>query len=288
MYHSLSWKQYLGAYLCEMTRDFFYIFSTYLLAFLTLAVAVTSFLTEIVPRWSTPTTMALFLVGFLVSNLRLYKKLRSELDEYRRGPELECSKNLQWSEPSDEQKEMGIKGTWFLRVEIKNTGKTLARECVGRLLEVHRMVENNSELIDKFDPMHLYWRGQKEWNDYRPSEIHGPGDSSFLDIARFSYVPDPPESHGFSKHLKPGLRLIFRIVISENEPLIRGGDSAGPDVDSLGQKYRVKIGFYAENALGREKWFEIKCPESLSENHTPYFEEVPPEQQSPISEHRLA
>jgi len=50
--------------------------------------------------------------------------------------------------------EDGHTATYWLRLRVKNSGKSVARRCLGRLIAI---MDSEDKIISDFDPMHLHW-----------------------------------------------------------------------------------------------------------------------------------
>ena len=84
------------------------------------------------------------------------------------------------------------KNSW-IRLEIKNVGRSVAKQCIGKLMEVRN---SEQERERKFDPTALHWVSRPMTLIAKPNEpgefdkvsnesvdIHS-GDSEFLDVVR--------------------------------------------------------------------------------------------------------
>jgi hypothetical protein len=114
-----------------------------------------------------------------------------------------------------------------------------AKNCIGRLVEVQR---ENEEIIERFDPLHLYWARQDKPDNFSTVDIQGNGDSYFLDLAQVK------EGENY-------LRL--RVVIPEGHRLVQ---EPGLPIEPYlpPGTYFVCIAIYSEGNYVKPTWFTIK------------------------------
>ncbi|MFC2050980.1 hypothetical protein ACFLTN_07395 [Chloroflexota bacterium] len=67
--------------------------------------------------------------------------------------------------------------TYWIRLRIRNTGKSVARNCLGKIIKI---TDDKGQENDEFDVMHLHWVGT--------SWIDSPFESLDLDRGEFAYL----------------------------------------------------------------------------------------------------
>lgn len=179
---------------------------------------------------------------------------QSVLREHLRKPRLKTDPQFQYSLPTKEEEARGVPPSIFLRLCVSNWGKSPARNCVGRLLEVHR---SNNTKITVFDPLPLYWARQSEPEKYQPKDIYGHGDYEYLDVAQATQAG--------------GIDVFkLRICIPDGHRL--ASDPEYPNIDKgilLSDTYFLKIGVFEEGEYYAPEWFKLSW-----ENEEPTLERV--------------
>lgn len=119
----------------------------------------------------------------------------------------------------------------YLRLKVTNFGQSIAKNCVGRLLEVYD--EDNKNI--QYDPLYFFWARQNDEDvGFHPVNIY-PGDAHFLDVIRIGH-----KDQNFK----------FR-VSTLGQPL--------PSGKYLPMKsYIVKIAVYADDMEPFQAWYQIK------------------------------
>ena len=164
----------------------------------------------------------------------------------------EC--NVQHSPPTPDERNSGIKSSWFLRLKIINKGLTTANKCVGRLIEVR---DSNDKQFDRFDPFNLYWGRQNELNPYRQIDIQGNGDFYFLDVGQ---VTEADKNSPIDLRIvDPGGKLVLDSNVGEGKNLPPG-------------TYNLRIAVYSEeDVFIKPTWFTISCAADFSVQNPPGF-----------------
>jgi hypothetical protein len=129
----------------------------------------------------------------------------------------------------------------YLRLKITNTGKSVAKNCVGRLVQ---LVDEDGKSI-RYDPLYFFWaRQDDELVDFAPVNIYA-GDSEYLDIAGIRHK---------EKIVK------FRIS-SRKQPLPLG------KVFPL-KSYFVKVAIYGDDIVPLQEWYRIIVNKDAMQNST--------------------
>jgi hypothetical protein len=137
------------------------------------------------------------------------------------------------------EKKEGLKT--YLRLKITNSGQMVAKNCVGRLLEIRDHLGNPVQ----YDPLYFFWARQDDVNvDFSPVQIYA-GDSEYLDTVRIGHK---------EKTLK--LRL------STKRQFVPQGVYFPLD------DYYLLIGVYADDAVPYREWYQVVVNhESLSDSY---------------------
>lgn len=118
----------------------------------------------------------------------------------------------------------------YLRLKVTNAGKSVAKNCVGRLVQ---LASQEGEPI-RYDPLYFFWaRQDDEVVDFAPVNIYA-GDSEFLDIAGV-------------RHKEKTVK--FRIS-SRKQPLPLG------KVFPL-EAFFVKVAVYGDDIVPMQSWYQI-------------------------------
>jgi hypothetical protein len=163
------------------------------------------------------------------------------------SPRLNWSRDIQRSDPTVEEIEIGAKRRWFIRLKVVNSGQHPAKKCVGRLIEVRN---EKGKKLDRFDPLNLYWARQDRPESFNPIDIQGNGDLFFLDVAQVKEAENV---------------LSLRVVIPERHRLILEPDlPQQPDFPP--GTYFFRIAVYAEGTYIKPTWFMISWNTNYSTN----------------------
>ncbi len=176
----------------------------------------------------TPSLGAWF--SFVVSSVTFYLTV---FRPYIMRPRLECSiDEPQRSEPTNSEVGNGVKASTFLRLKIENQGVTVAKQCVGRLLEV----QNEDRSPRKIDTLYLYWERQSDPAAFNPVDIQGYGDSFYLDVVQADETIN---------------KIVLRVMIPKGHRLVSS--------EKLDQGiYYLKIAIWADGAYIKPMWFRVK------------------------------
>lgn len=70
--------------------------------------------------------------------------------------------------------------TYWIRLRVKNTGKSIAKHCLGKIIKI---MDDKGQENDKFDIMHLHWVGTGGWQDvpFQTLDLNR-GEFAYLDI----------------------------------------------------------------------------------------------------------
>ena len=107
---------------------------------------------------------------------------------------------------------------YYLRVKVKNSGKSVAKRCVGKLIAV---MDRDGAGSDKYDPMPLHWVGtDAEACPLSPIDLN-PDDYEYLDVLqtmegkRQAFICTDRELRGIRKHLNPGQHILHITVYGD-------------------------------------------------------------------------
>ncbi len=136
-----------------------------------------------------------------------------------------------------EEKRQNHQAEWYIRVQIKNTRRVIAKNCFGKLVEWY----TNGKKLFLFDPIKLHWVS----ND--------PTDYSIIDLSyqEFDYL-DIFYTDKRSKKLK---------IYTNSKP-------RGLPIDNLNyqDEHIFKIAIYCENEVSKFKYFRSWYEEESSDN----------------------
>lgn len=162
------------------------------------------------------------------------------------GPRLKFSTDIDFSPPTLAEVKIGARRSWFIRLKVENDGQISAKNCSGRLLTVL-----NGELnhLKQFDSLDLYWTRQDKPENYKPLDIRGGGDFTYLDIAQIKEADNA---------------LLPRVVIPEGHRLVTPSGWVGRPRDLLPGTYYMLIAIYADDASIERTWFRIEWTDDYS------------------------
>jgi len=111
--------------------------------------------------------------------------------------------------------------TYWVRIKITNSGKTVAKNCTGRINELLYVKDNKETPCQPFDPCVLHWVGQKG-DDLNPIDINKK-EYNYLDIL-FTEKDDPDffvntdleQQRGIKYNWEAGEYLLKIALYSEN------------------------------------------------------------------------
>jgi len=120
---------------------------------------------------------------------------------------------------------LGAINTYWLRLRVKNSGKSVAQRCLGKLIKV---MDSEAKVIDDFDPMQLHWVGTS-WEAVPFTNISlNRQDYEYLDvlvtqegiygvyICGDQFVWAKYEQRGIKNSLEPGKYIIQITVYGDN------------------------------------------------------------------------
>lgn len=139
----------------------------------------------------------------------------------------------------------------YLRLKVSNTGQTVARNCVGRLLEIRDHLGKPIQ----YDPFYFFWARQDDVNvDFTPSQIYA-GDADFMDIVRIRH-----------KDRTVKLRISTK------------GQFVPQGVYFPLEEYYLLVGIFADGTIPCRAWYQVAVDFECLENS--YLKKVkfPPKQ----------
>ncbi|MCG2825411.1 MAG: hypothetical protein L6265_02320 [Thermoplasmatales archaeon] len=150
----------------------------------------------------------------------------------------------------------GIKSYWF-RIRVKNNGKTVAKSCIGKLMEIK---DKDNIILTTFDPSALRWVAFKEIEELAINERKYNGwlrKIGTLDINRGEYeyldiVYSREKNDGMGWGDKGGNDTNLHICITDRTP--RGIKAY---LERIGT-YSLKITIYVENADPYTREFRLE------------------------------
>jgi nucleoside phosphorylase len=166
--------------------------------------------------------------------------LESSTGDRENLPQLSFSEDIDFSPPTLADKQVGAKRSWFIRLRVTNTGKTVATNCFGKLVMV---LNKKGEHLKQFDTLKLYWTRQDKPDNFQPLDIRESSDFTYLDIAQVKEAENA---------------LALRVVIPDRHRLVRPLGHIGKPECLLPGTYYVQIAVYADNASIEPTWFEIE------------------------------
>lgn len=124
------------------------------------------------------------------------------------GPKIEVthSNNLPYNKIANVTKKNGeLTSAFFIRVKVKNAGRTTAHKVYGRLTSIN--YAKNNKTIEEYDPCTLHWVG------YSPeTKIDlGPEDHEFLDV--IYRLKNDQRFCIYTKLLLKGTPLAFKVEL---------------------------------------------------------------------------
>jgi len=148
--------------------------------------------------------------------------------------------------------------SYWIRIKVKNEGRTVAKRCVGKLMEIRKIENGNEEILTSFDPSALRWvafkdierlaiDGKKNGKKYSDKQYNGWFKKiGTLDINRAEYeylnVVYTIEKMGALGELhRPGPDPFFHVSVTDPEP-------RGIETKYRKGTYILKITIYSENA----------------------------------------
>lgn len=110
--------------------------------------------------------------------------------------------------------------SYWLRLKVKNIGKTVAKHCIGKLVKV---MDPSGRELNNYDPVILHWVGTN-WGEipFRHIDLNQ-GEHEFLDL--FQIKSNTPErlnisttgdARGIPTHFPPGTYIILVTVYGDN------------------------------------------------------------------------
>jgi len=165
------------------------------------------------------------------------------LRPYIMRPRLTCSIDMPpKSEPTNSEAQSGVKASTFLRLKIENQGGSVAKQCVGRLLEVQ---DEHHHRLD-IDTLYFYWARQSDPDAFEKVDIQGYGDSFDLDVVQADENTN---------------KIALRVVIPTGHRLVKSQQFS--DKAELAQGiYYLKIAIWADGAYIKPMWFRVKWENS--------------------------
>ena len=160
--------------------------------------------------------------------------------------QLSFSTDIDFSPPTPTEKRAGAKRSWFIRLGIENTGRTVAANCFGRLL---RVLDKKDQHLKRFDSLDLYWTRQDRPDYYQPLDIRESGGFTYLDIAQVKEAENA---------------LILRVVIPDRHRLVSPSGHIGKLEHLPPGIYYMQIAVYADNASIEPTWFEVEWKDDYS------------------------
>jgi len=137
----------------------------------------------------------------------------------------------------DEENKQKHQAEWYIRIQIKNTRRVIAKKCFGKILEWY----TNGKNLFLFDPIKLHWVCNDP-NDFSPID---------LSYQEFDYI-DIFYTDKRSKKL---------IIYTNSKP-------RGLPIDRLSYKdeHVFKIAIYCENEVSKFKYFRTWYEEVSNKN----------------------
>lgn len=172
-------------------------------------------------------------------------------EDHKNLSQLSFSTDIDFSPPEPAEKRAGAKRSWFIRLRIENTGRTVATNCFGRLLMV---LDQEGQHLKRYDSLDLYWTRQDRPDNYRPLDIYGLGDFAYLDIAQVKEAENA---------------LILRGVIPDRHRLVIPSGHIGKPEHLLPGIYYMQIAVYADNASIEPTWFRVEWKDDYSVKPSP-------------------